>query len=647
VGRSDAESGTSDGDNTCGVTTGSSPGTGSPEVSVISGSGVNGSTPGTVNLAWAQNTTEATNSTVHDGSNLVAVRSVGGSGTAEAFIQGGNSFGAAAVLGTNDSQALNVRTGGTTRMSISSVGNTTITNGTTGVALTVNNNNSTGNILNLMNNSTNVLTVSANGNVLIDGIADSATAFQIIDGSGSTLLNFNTNDGAMKINGTGSNFGGGRLYFGDQTWVYVGEYNTGDTDALALVGESGIYFGGGAAVDTLVLSDNDLNLEGNFTVRNVGTLTKQYRFRTSGGSLDFEAGGANMYLSAWSNADFTGTQYTSMILYSSQSRVDVVAGYTYFNPGSDATSTVDMNTPGTGTQDILRFAQGGSVIGYVRTNGSGTLTYQTFTGAHPAWTNEDIEPGMVVSMTGNNKIRDPNNTAAEPYYGIVKTKKPNDPHVLGSYFTGPARGTWSFEDADSVMSVGNGFMWVSEEGGNLDTGDDLISSSLEGHAMKDTGEFAQSFVIAKASEKVDWSKVAKKLNGRKVKKISVIYTSYTKLNASGLAMGLSSGGIVSNDLEFNGTAIFNGGVTFKSDTTFEGLIKVSDNTAGTIKIAAGQTSGVVNFSKPYGTAPKITTGVSEFVDVIVSDKSKSGFTVRIPSPRTVDTYIDWTAFETR
>lgn len=55
----------------------------------------------------------------------------------------------------------------------------------------------------------------------------------------------------------------------------------------------------------------DLTDAGNFVVRDSNTAaTKGYRFRTSGGSLDTESGGADWLWSTYPNADFTGTQNT-------------------------------------------------------------------------------------------------------------------------------------------------------------------------------------------------------------------------------------------------------------------------------------------------------------------------------------------------
>ncbi len=66
---------------------------------------------------------------ITDGSGALSFTSCtgGGGGGATAFVQGGNSFGLAAELGTNDNFGLNLRTDGVTRLSIDTSGNASLT----------------------------------------------------------------------------------------------------------------------------------------------------------------------------------------------------------------------------------------------------------------------------------------------------------------------------------------------------------------------------------------------------------------------------------------------------------------------------------------------------------------------------------------
>jgi hypothetical protein len=62
----------------------------------------------------------------------------------------------------------------------------------------------------------------------------------------------------------------------------------------------------GIGVDT---PGEKVDIAGNFQVKDSATsVSKAYRFRTTGGALDLEAGGADLYLSTWTGAGFTGTQ---------------------------------------------------------------------------------------------------------------------------------------------------------------------------------------------------------------------------------------------------------------------------------------------------------------------------------------------------
>lgn len=81
-----------------------------------------------------------------------------------------------------------------------------------------------------------------------------------------------------------------------------------------------------------------LDVVGNLQVRDAATATKSYRLRTSGGALDFEAAGANLVLSTWSGAGYTGTQYNQITFKSDGSSMDFARG---FNIG-DAAARVGL-----------------------------------------------------------------------------------------------------------------------------------------------------------------------------------------------------------------------------------------------------------------------------------------------------------------
>ena len=61
-----------------------------------------------------------------------------------------------------------------------------------------------------------------------------------------------------------------------------------------------------------VAPTNPLSVLGNFNVQDAVSPAKQYRFRVTGTDLDFDGSGAQLLLSVYSGADFTGTQRSYM-----------------------------------------------------------------------------------------------------------------------------------------------------------------------------------------------------------------------------------------------------------------------------------------------------------------------------------------------
>ena len=164
-----------------------------------------------------------------------------------------------------------------------------------------------------------------------------------------------------------------------------------------------------------------------------------------------------------------------------------------------------------------------------------TVSYNAFTGSHYGSTDEAIEMGTLVSFTGSNK-RFHGNEKSEIIYGITASSRANDPACLGAYLAlqessqpeGP-------ENPHLVMAVGNGEMWVADDGKNIEPGDYLISSDVRGHAMKDDEEkFPIGHVVARAAEKVDWSSVSESIDGRKHKKISVLFGNFVRSSVTNL-----------------------------------------------------------------------------------------------------------------
>jgi hypothetical protein len=211
------------------------------------------------------------------------------------------------------------------------------------------------------------------------------------------------------------------------------------------------------------------------------------------------------------------------------------------NVGIGTTAPVyDLNVVGTGSGahvginktvndgNLINFLQDGTVEGFIGVVGT-TVSYNAFTGSHYGWTEEQLERGELVSLTGVNR-NSHDNPKSEIIYGIRRSSVPNDPACLGSYLAlSESSKPYSSENPHLIMAVGNGDMWVVDEGRNIQPGDYLISSSTPGHAMRDDEtKYPIGHIVARAAEGVDWSSVSEIVGGRKHKKISVLFGNFVR-----------------------------------------------------------------------------------------------------------------------
>ena len=164
------------------------------------------------------------------------------------------------------------------------------------------------------------------------------------------------------------------------------------------------------------------------------------------------------------------------------------------------------------------------------------VSYNAFTGSHYAWSDEPLELGQLVSMTGQTR-RPRGKPAAEPIYGVTLASVANDPRCLGAYLAPQdSAKSMSVENPLLIMAVGNGDMWVVDTGSDIQPGDYLISSNMRGCAMKDDPEkFPIGNIVARAAEAVDWSKIARR-DGVKRARISALFGNFTRQSGAGELM---------------------------------------------------------------------------------------------------------------
>ena len=68
---------------------------------------------------------------------------------------------------------------------------------------------------------------------------------------------------------------------------------------------------------------------------------------------------------------------------------------------------------------------------------------------------------------------------------------------------------------DSVNSIGEGGIWICSEGGNLENGDYITTSSVKGYGMKQPDDILHNYTVAKITSDCDFTKTRDILNRKK------------------------------------------------------------------------------------------------------------------------------------
>lgn len=174
---------------------------------------------------------------------------------------------------------------------------------------------------------------------------------------------------------------------------------------------------------------------------------------------------------------------------------------------------------------LVQFRLDGTNVGEITVGGGGTITYGSFTGVHLAEATQPLEHATLVRLSGDN-ARVSDDPSSEIIYGVQPTTIANDPAVIGCFL---ASGGTSNSGRDSVMSVGNGEMWVVQTTRGIMPGDLLIASDVAGCAMlDDPARFARGNVVARAAEPVDWSRIAPEPDGTRRALVSVLFDRFER-----------------------------------------------------------------------------------------------------------------------
>ena len=172
--------------------------------------------------------------------------------------------------------------------------------------------------------------------------------------------------------------------------------------------------------------------------------------------------------------------------------------------------------------------------------GPGT-NYAPFTGAHEvklaAGFPEDIRPGLIVSVTGENQIRtDEGEISYSSTLPTVRlSDKPGDKTVFGVLISdSPLPEDHWYEASEGerfgiVNALGEGRVWVSNINGDIEAGDYITTSAIAGYGQKQDDDLLHFYTLGKAIETVDWSQVTETVDfdGQtyKIYPIAVVYIS--------------------------------------------------------------------------------------------------------------------------
>jgi len=151
-----------------------------------------------------------------------------------------------------------------------------------------------------------------------------------------------------------------------------------------------------------------------------------------------------------------------------------------------------------GTNYHIAFRDGdGDNVGLISSSG-GTVTYGTFTGFHECFLPEGTHPeygNLLIILRATTK----SNRPRQPEYLCGISTRPKDKRVFGVYFGEHSEKMQPRGGRVLVAALGDGHIRVCGEGGNIEAGDYLQSSSVPGCAMKQADDLLHNYTVAKAT----------------------------------------------------------------------------------------------------------------------------------------------------
>jgi len=178
---------------------------------------------------------------------------------------------------------------------------------------------------------------------------------------------------------------------------------------------------------------------------------------------------------------------------------------------------------GTGTNEYIMFRRGDeTAIGLISAT-SGVVSYGTFTGVHNAsiLESDSASANVITGMPSSSQYHEyPQGTVVsmvsssydgslQPVSFVVSSSAYQDKRAFGVYL-----GSHNWDDDQKshaidkhlIMSVGDGYVMVCNQNGNIETGDYITTASGSGgYGCKQSDDLLHNYTVAKACDSVDWS----------------------------------------------------------------------------------------------------------------------------------------------
>jgi len=297
----------------------------------------------------------------------------------------------------------------------------------------------------------------------------------------------------------------------DQNQNQIGlkiDSESADYDALQVYGKRGVYIaqdlsGGRALYATRNIAEAGSNPLATFYEANA-SCTQDVVYIANDG-----LGSA---LKIWSTVDVGLGVYPLHVFANKEGDVAL-----FFNDGDNVNrrgikiqSGTDDNS---GTNYHALFTDGdGSSLGDGISSSGGVVTYNAFSGGHPSIERSDKKHPLGYVMSSTEVFHDLGFAKMHPeseshkYERIVEPSKiAYDKKVFGVYVGSMGKGK-----NHQIYGLGNSYILVCDEGGNIQRGDFITTSNKVGHGMKQDDDILHNYTIAKSEEDVDWSKESKK-----------------------------------------------------------------------------------------------------------------------------------------